>query len=84
MKPSTNASWAVMAGVADCHPTADPGVKTDTRWSCILAAQGDTHMQQTYTAVVKRSGVWWIGWIEEVPASTARGRPERNSWRRLE
>ncbi len=20
-----------------------------------------------YTAVVKRSGEWWIGWIEEVP-----------------
>lgn len=20
-----------------------------------------------YTAVVKRSGTWWIGWIEEVP-----------------
>jgi hypothetical protein len=24
-------------------------------------------MQQTYTAVVKQSGEWWIGWIEEVP-----------------
>lgn len=24
-------------------------------------------MQQTYTAVVKRDGEWWIGWIEEVP-----------------
>ena len=23
-------------------------------------------MQQTYTAVVKRDGDWWIGWIEEV------------------
>jgi predicted RNase H-like HicB family nuclease len=21
----------------------------------------------TYTAVVKQSGTWWIGWIEEVP-----------------
>ena len=20
-----------------------------------------------YTAVIKRSGAWWIGWIEEVP-----------------
>ena len=20
-----------------------------------------------YTAIVKRSGEWWIGWIEEVP-----------------
>lgn len=24
-------------------------------------------MSQTYTAVVKRDGDWWIGWIEEVP-----------------
>ncbi len=24
-------------------------------------------MKNTYTAVVKKSGDWWIGWIEEVP-----------------
>ena len=24
-------------------------------------------MNQTYTAVVKRDGPWWIGWVEEVP-----------------
>ena len=24
-------------------------------------------MKETYTAVVKQSGRWWIGWIEEVP-----------------
>ena len=24
-------------------------------------------MKDTYTAIVKRSGPWWIGWIEEVP-----------------
>lgn len=24
-------------------------------------------MQETYTAVTKKSGDWWIGWIEEVP-----------------
>lgn len=24
-------------------------------------------MQHAYTAVVKQSGTWWIGWIEEVP-----------------
>jgi predicted RNase H-like HicB family nuclease len=24
-------------------------------------------MGNTYTAVVKRDGDWWIGWIEEVP-----------------
>lgn len=24
-------------------------------------------MQNTYTAVVKKDGDWWVGWIEEVP-----------------
>lgn len=24
-------------------------------------------MKETYTAVVKKSGDWWIGWIEELP-----------------
>ncbi len=24
-------------------------------------------MKGAYTAVVKKSGEWWIGWIEEVP-----------------
>ena len=24
-------------------------------------------MNQTYTAVVKQDGRWWIGWVEEVP-----------------
>jgi len=24
-------------------------------------------MLDAYTAVVKKSGKWWIGWIEEVP-----------------
>jgi hypothetical protein len=24
-------------------------------------------MQDKYTAVIKKSGKWWIGWIEEVP-----------------
>lgn len=24
-------------------------------------------MSQSYTAVVKQDGEWWIGWIEEVP-----------------
>ena len=24
-------------------------------------------MANTYTAVMKRAGAWWIGWIEEVP-----------------
>lgn len=24
-------------------------------------------MNQTYTAVIKQDGDWWIGWVEEVP-----------------
>jgi len=24
-------------------------------------------MANTYTAIMKRDGNWWIGWIEEVP-----------------
>jgi predicted RNase H-like HicB family nuclease len=24
-------------------------------------------MKENYTAVLKKSGEWWIGWIEEVP-----------------
>jgi predicted RNase H-like HicB family nuclease len=24
-------------------------------------------MTNTYTAIIKRDGDWWIGWIEEVP-----------------
>jgi predicted RNase H-like HicB family nuclease len=25
------------------------------------------HMPNTYTAITKKDGDWWIGWIEEVP-----------------
>ena len=25
------------------------------------------NMKETYTAVIKKEGAWWIGWIEEVP-----------------
>jgi predicted RNase H-like HicB family nuclease len=28
---------------------------------------GGIGMKQTYMAVVKQDGDWWIGWIEEVP-----------------
>lgn len=24
-------------------------------------------MKETYTAVIKQAGDWWIGWIEEIP-----------------
>jgi predicted RNase H-like HicB family nuclease len=25
-----------------------------------------TNMNQTYTAIIKQDGDWWIGWIEEI------------------
>ena len=28
----------------------------------------------TYTAIVKKCGEWWIGWIEEVPGVNAQER----------
>lgn len=31
-------------------------------------------MRQTYTAVIRQSGPWWIGWIEEVPGVNCQGR----------
>jgi predicted RNase H-like HicB family nuclease len=24
-------------------------------------------MTNTYTAIIKRDGPWWIGWVEDVP-----------------
>ena len=27
----------------------------------------------TYTAVVRRDGEWWIGWVEEVPGVNSQG-----------
>ena len=30
-------------------------------------------MSQTFTAVVKQDGEWWIGWIEEVPGVNSQG-----------
>jgi hypothetical protein len=32
---------------------------------------------QTYTAVIKRSGAWWIGWIEEVPGVNCQERTRK-------
>ncbi len=30
-----------------------------------------------YTAIIKRSGKWWIGWIEEVPGVNSQGRTRK-------
>jgi hypothetical protein len=36
------------------------------QWCYRLEYEGKAQ-DQTYTAVVKKDGSWWIGWIEEVP-----------------
>ena len=33
----------------------------------MTAEPEEVRVSQTYTAVIKQSGAWWIGWIEEVP-----------------
>ena len=37
--------------------------------------------EMEYTAVIKRSGQWWIGWIEEVPGVNCQ-EPTREELRR--
>ena len=34
-------------------------------------------MTGNYTAVVKKSGKWWIGWIEEVPGVNCQERSRK-------
>jgi predicted RNase H-like HicB family nuclease len=34
----------------------------------------DLPMNQGYTALVKRDGDWWIGWVEEIPGVNAQER----------
>ena len=33
----------------------------------------DVGMRNEYTAVIKRDGEWWIGWIEEIPGVNSQG-----------
>ncbi len=35
-------------------------------------------MNNTYTAVVKKHGKWWIGWIEEVPGVNCQERTRKS------
>ena len=30
-------------------------------------------MSANYTAVVRRDGEWWIGWVEEIPGVNSQG-----------
>lgn len=34
-------------------------------------------MEQKYNVVVKRSGKWWIGWVEEVPGVNCQERTRK-------
>ncbi len=34
-------------------------------------------MEQSYTAVVKHDGDWWIGWIEELPGVNCQERTRK-------
>jgi hypothetical protein len=34
-------------------------------------------MEQKYNVVVKRSGRWWIGWVEEVPGVNCQERTRK-------
>ena len=34
-------------------------------------------MEQQYNVVVKRSGKWWIGWVEEVPGVNCQERTRK-------
>jgi predicted RNase H-like HicB family nuclease len=31
-------------------------------------------MKREFTAVVKRDGDWWIGWVEEIPGVNSQGK----------
>jgi len=35
-------------------------------------------MANTYTAVTKQDGGWWIGWIEEVPGVNCQAKPRES------
>ena len=31
-------------------------------------------MKSSYTAVIQRNGLWWIGWVTEVPGVNSQGK----------
>lgn len=39
-----------------------------------MAERMSEEMQPGYTAVIQRDGVWWIGWVEEIPGVNSQGR----------
>lgn len=45
--------------------------------------QREPKTEMEYTAVIKRSGEWWIGWIEEVPGVNCQERTREELRRSL-
>jgi hypothetical protein len=41
-------------------------------------------MAQAYTAVIKQSGPWWVGWIEEIPGVNCQERTKEELLATLE
>lgn len=41
-------------------------------------------MQNTYTAIIKEEGDWWIGWIEEVPGVNCQERTKEELMKTLQ
>ena len=35
------------------------------------------NVKQTFKAIVKKNGRWWIGWVEEVPGVNSQGRTRK-------
>jgi predicted RNase H-like HicB family nuclease len=31
-------------------------------------------MKRNFTAVIKKDGGWWIGWVEEIPGANSQGK----------
>ena len=52
---------------ARCHRT-DPDCRQARRGHEGYSACEVERMPNAYTAVIKRDGEWWIGWIAEIPA----------------
>lgn len=38
-----------------------------------LGSLGWGSMDTTYTAIIQRDGLWWIGWVEEIPGVNSQG-----------
>jgi len=37
-------------------------------------------MNNQFTAVVKKDGEWWIGWIEEIPGVNCQEKSKKSCW----